>query len=422
MNKNLIKRTALFLMAVCLIAGCTFLNGVKAYASEVSSGDTSTSEQTASAVSVKEIDYSNLTMTINMNGNSILYYSKDDKKWYEAEGSDITATTREVGTTIMDISWTSATKETVIYLKGDKNKKSVEVRIPKQNTALKVKFDKVDGTVSFTGEEIAVFQWRKKTDYNWQTVPMGENADTKGIKTTMTWQDFLKAMEALRIKGGKIVVRTPGINGEIGTNGNLDVGSRPSKEVNVSITKRGNAPGTAVNVTKLTLNTTTKQEYSTDGTNWKGCSKTMKLTDILPDVIGTSGGGIGGTIKIRTAATAKAGYSKTLTLDIAGQEAAPTIANGYVETSGKTQRYIIQFPDAKKTTPYQYMVVKPDGTFNETKAWKTVTKNTVIKLSKKAVPEGSVIYYRKKGIAANKTKGTPAVLPSAWNTLKVTWN
>ena len=117
MNKILTKRIALFLMAVCLIAGCAFLSGVKA-----SAADTSTTAPAAREVSVTEINYDNLTMTVDMGGNSILYYSKDDKTWYEMEGSDMTASTRAEGTKVMDIAWMTTTKDTSIYLKGDKNK------------------------------------------------------------------------------------------------------------------------------------------------------------------------------------------------------------------------------------------------------------------------------------------------------------
>ena len=414
MNKILTKRIALFLMAVCLIAGCAFLSGVKA-----SAADTSTTAPAAREVSVTEINYDNLTMTVDMGGNSILYYSKDDKTWYEMEGSDMTASTRAEGTKVMDIAWMTTTKDTSIYLKGDKNKRSVEVTIPKQNTALKVKFDKAEGTLEFENEETTVFQWRKSTDYNWNTAPIGESAKTDGATTTMTWAQFLEELEALRIKGGKIVVKTPGKNGVI-ENGSLNVGVRPSKEVTVTISKRSNAPGTSLNVKKLTLNTTTKQEYSTNNEEtWKDCSKTMKLKEVLPQVFE----GQDGTIKIRTQATDKAGYSKTLTLVVKGQEAAPTgdMTGGYVEENSKTTKFVIQFPKATKTTPYEYMIVKPGATFDETKTWKSVTKDKVIKLSKTAAPDGSTIYYRKKGIAANKTKGTPAVLPSAYTTITVTF-
>ncbi len=412
MNKIITKRISLFLMAVCLIAGCAFLNEVKA-----SAADTSPTEPAAKEVSVTDINYDNLTMTVDMGGNSILYYSKDDSKWYEMEGSDMMVGTRAEGTKVMDISWVTATKDTTIYLKGDKNKRSIEVTIPGQNTALKVKFDKAGGTLEFENEETTVFQWRKSTDYNWKTAPIGESAKTDGIPIDMDWKEFKNALEDLRIKGGKIIVKTPGTNGTV-KNGSLDVGVRPSKEVTVTISKRGNAPSTSLNIKKLTLNTTTKQEYSTDnGVTWKGCSKTMELKEVLPQVFA----GTDGTVKIRTQATDKAGYSKTLTLVVKAQEGAPTgDMSGYVEESSKTPKFVIQFSKATKTTPYEYMVVKPGTSFDETKSWKAVTKDKVIKLSKTAAPDGSTIYYRKKGVAANKTKGTPATLPSAYATMTVT--
>lgn len=386
------KLAVMFAMAVCLLTGAFLFDGKV----------TVQAADEAGQVEVVGINYNDLTMTLSPAGNTLIYYSKNKNDWNELEYY-----TTEAGNRVMDISWMSESSDTKIYFKGDKNTKPVDVTIPKRGS-LKVKFNKADGTLSFDDyEDAKTFQWRKATDYNWSEVSIEESAADH--------QEFLRQLENLRIKGAKIIIRTPAVNGTSAD----DTGARPSKEVNVSVPKRNNAPSITLNMGKLTANTTDKYEYKSDKKQtWESCDKNMAIKTLLPHVfLGDPEYG-NGTLMIRKAATDTAGYSKTIIIPVAAQRPAPDKAKfvHYQEDS----RFVFYFEDASKTNPYEYMIVKPDKEFAENGTWKTVTSGKLIKLSKSTAPDGSTIYFRYKGIAANKSKGIDAVLPSPYDSIVVT--
>ncbi|MBP5304687.1 MAG: hypothetical protein J6Z02_02455 [Lachnospiraceae bacterium] len=349
----------------------------------------------AGEVEVTKIDYGNLTLHIDGAGNNICYYSKDKNKWYEIEyiraaGGDL----------IMDISFVNANADTKIYFKGDKNEKVVTLTLPKKNAALKCKFDAADGSLEFDETEDATeFQWKKSTDIVWNTVSLYESS--------ASFRNFVNSLENLRFKGAKIIVRTPYKNGT----GILDTGYRTSKEITVSIPKRANAPTVSVNLTKLTVNTNDSQEFSLDGgLTWTDCDKNMAVSDIL-------NGKASGSVKIRKAATEKAGYSKSATLVIPERGAAPTGVSHYTEN----KMFVVQINGASVQEPYEYAVIKPGYSFDETSTpWRGISSSKPVKINKMTAPAGSVICVRKKGKAANASKGIALTLPSKYTQIVVT--
>lgn len=376
------KTLKIFTLAV--LFGLFFLmSGNKAFAA------------TAEEIKITKIDYGTLTISIDTAGNNICYYSKDKSKWYELEYIRDTN-----GNLLMDISWVSSTSDVKLYFKGDKNEKVVTVTIPKKNSALKCKFNAADGTVEFDETDDATeFQWKKSTDTVWTTVSLNENSTS--------YKNFISGLEALRFKGSKIYVRTPYKNGT----GANDTGARASKEITVSISKRSAAPSVSVNLNKLTLNTNDTQEYSLDGGNtWKDCDKTMKISEILE-------GRTSGSVKIRKAATERAGYSRATTIVIPERAAAPTGVGFYYEN----KMTVIQINDASSSNQYEYATVKAGDAFDETSAsWKGIISNRPVKINKNTAPVGSTIYVRKKGKAANASKGTALELPSKYTQFAVT--
>jgi hypothetical protein len=200
----------------------------------------------ASRVSVGEIDYDDLTMQVFANNNTIIYYSTDQDVWYQAEMPYDSL----IKAYIMDISWISSAKDVTLFLKGNINKSEYQITFPMQNKSFKVKYERADGIFSFTDTEDAeTFQWRKETDYHWNTVNLEE--------TSASYQKFLDAMDNLTTMGAKIIFRLPQSAGCT----NEDEGRRPCKEVPLTIPKRPNAPGIKVNSSKLSLNTTEAMEY-----------------------------------------------------------------------------------------------------------------------------------------------------------------
>lgn len=360
----------------------------------------------AGQVEVSVVNYDALEMTVKPNGNAVVYFSTNKSTWNELEYY-----TTSSGNIQADISWISANSETTLYLKGNINTKITEVTIPKQNTTLKVTFDKVDGLITLMNtEEAESFQWRKSTDYSWHTVSLDEGSSS--------FQGFLKEIEQFRVKGAKLIIRTAQIPGTSAD----DPGVRPSKEITVSITKRGNAPSVTVNIKTLKLNTTEKMEYSLDGgKNWKDCRKTMTLESLLPDTLYQGGKSEDGSVMFRKTATTSAPYSKTFTLNVPAQKAAPGSTIKYYTQDGK---YLyLQFSDASASLMYEYTIIKPGKEFDPaTASWKTVKKDTLIKIGKNTAPENSKVYFRYKGVAASVSKGISLQLPSAYASFTVTYN
>lgn len=365
---------------------------------------------------VKEIDYDELTITFN--GSESFFYSEkeidaDSEDWKELFGEYVTVD----GTSYLraDISWVAATSDKTIYFK-DGSGKVFSVDFPKKNSSVKVKFDKATGEVDITGaDEAKSFQWRKKTDYTWHTVSLEETEEAKA-----QYDNFLKDLDALRIKAASLIVRIPQVKG---TSEN-SVGQRPSKECTVSIAKRANAPSLKINMKKFTVNTTAKMEYYVESTRkWESCEKAMTVEDLFGKV-GPEATTDSVTVKVRTAATEKKPYSKTatITLETSKKTPDPTVGDAkqdaYYVLSKNT--VLLTMTKATSSVPYEYTIVSAGETLDYYGAkWKTVKKRTAIKIAESKCSAGDTIYVRVKGVAGNTKKGITAKMPSAATALKV---
>ena len=402
MKKSLLLITA----AITLLIGMCAFGGVQARAEE------------AGAVSVGETDYEELTMRIYTNGNSIVYISTDNRKsWAEIEGSSDSDGT---GTYIeMDISWASPSSAVKLYFKGNSNKNEVSCTLPKQDSSFKVKFDKVSGDfVMTTDSETEYFYWRKASDYNWTKVPF------EAYSKNGEYKAFLETVESLRFKGAKLVFRLGQIKGSSDT----AMGERPGKEVSVSITKFSSAPSVKLNINKLTLNTKDTMEYTLDISSgkWTSCEKTMELGQLAPQVYLENGSASSATIYFRVAQTEKRAASLigsiTIPAQTAGPEAGASGKDVTVTENADTGKLDLQFKTASADNMLEYCVIKPDKEFELSKAkWKVIKNNKTVSLTKKAAPDGTVIYFRYKGIAQNVNKGIEMKLPSQYVTFTVKW-
>jgi len=371
----------------------------------ISSGKASAED--AKVITIGKIDYDNLTMQIYDNNNSAVYYSIDKDTWIDVEGPY----NSETDSYSLDISWVSNTSDVTLYFKGNTIKTIKPITLPAQNKSVKVAYDKVEGEFTFSNTwDAEYFQWRKSTDYSWATVELDESSSS--------YISFINTMETLRLQGAKVYIRTPQM---IGTNSNNE-GSRPSIEVLVSITKRSNAPSIKVNVSKLNINTTEAMEYYNSTTKlWIECTKAMSLEDIAPEVLYKNGAN-DLTFMIRTAATSYTSYSKTAYITVNGQAAAPVIGDNSDDVAYYyvNSKLILQFPKASKTNTYEYAIIKPDSTFNESTAiWKAVISSKIMTISKTSSPDSCKIYVRRKGISANKN--ISLVLPSAINSFTINY-
>ncbi len=361
------------------------------------------------AISFGKVNYEELTLQVFNNNNTIVYYSTDNSTWSEIEGGyDNTAKAYT-----FDISWVSVTADVTLYFKGDLVKTVKSITLPKQNSSINVEYDKVEGEFTFTeAEEADSFEWRKTTDYYWNTVSFDE--------TSTSYKSFLSTMENLRVKGAKLVFRTPQVVGK----GSGDVGMRPSTEVNITIPARGAAPTVKVNASKLTLNTTkTIEYYDATGGFWIECDGTMTIEDIAPKALYEKGGN-SVTLLLRKSATKSAPYSKTQKLVIPGQTAKLTIGGSSSDVTYYyvNSKLVMQFNKASTTNLYEYTIVREGNEFNLAKAsWKTVNSSKLMTIAKTTAPSGCTIYVRKKGTDENTSKKISLVLPSAINSFTVTY-
>ena len=406
MKRKIVLLTA-FLMMLFLFAGIKA--DIAASAEE---------EETEKPVEIGSTDYENLVIKLYPNDNSIIYMSVDNRKtWIEVIGASGTEDGNGRPYIEMDISWASTTSNVKIYFKGNNVKTETSCTLPKQNS-FKVKFDKVSGDFTMTADaDIKNFYWRKASDSTWNLVPMD--------KSSGEYKAFLKLVESLRFKGAKLVFRTGQIAGTDAEN----MGSRPSKEVNVSISKFSSAPSIKLNYTKLTLNTKATMEYTTDINSgvWIPCEKGMGLDVIAPQVfVGGAEAAKPATIYFRTAQTEKRAASLIKSITIPAQKGSPTIGEkgkdvtiAENETTGKFE---LTFNTASAENAFEYCVITPSKTFELTKAkWKTIKKEKTVNLTQKNAPDGTVIYVRLKGTAANEKKNIEERLPSAYATFTIKW-
>lgn len=385
---------------------------------------------TVGPVTLESLDYNTMEITLNTNGNVVIYYSTNKKTWYEADAT-ITSSKKDdkqIHTILYDISWLAYGK--TVYFRGNIDKTTCMVKLPASNKKLKVKFSKVDGTFDFDNTDGAeIIRWRKTTDYNWHYVWLdSQKADTTissssigddetyykkygEIGAVQSMQNFVNEVRTLRAKAVKLLFQTVPI---IWTNGNE--GMPPSKEVKVSIPALKAAPNIKVNVKKLTVNTTVKQQWSVShsalDTDWTNCSKTMKISELASKA---AIGETDQTIYFRLAATSSVGASKIATLAVPARAEAPEApisVNMITPASIKKKASAnIQFSNVP-SEGYEYCIIKAGALDESRAAWKTIKTSKTLKFNQNRLPAGSVIYVRVKGVAQNINKKIDLKLPS----------
>ena len=131
--------------------------------------------ESGQSVSVTDIDYDKMTLTISGNGDKVYYISDGkQKKWDKVVG------TTTDGKTVMDISWISATKDYVLSIMGDVSTTPVKVTLPKYNPSFKVTYNKAKGTVTYKNvpsDFKGNIQWRVKGFDTWNETPANPSED-----------------------------------------------------------------------------------------------------------------------------------------------------------------------------------------------------------------------------------------------------
>lgn len=343
-------------------------------------------EAADAALVITEIDYEKETLTVASSaGDQYLYYSDAKMKNWECAYGGF-----ENGTYVLDISWVSKTKDYVLTLKGDKSGEAVSVTLPKQDKTFRAAYNYKTESFSFAGAEGRTVYWRKADSTVWQPI----DAATQQV------------MRRLYARGAYLYLRTGQIKG--GTaNGVLDAGSRPSREVKLSLTKQASAPSLAVKTAEqITVND--KMEYMTDSASeWKPCSgKVLKIAETAPEAYyngSTPGREV--QIRVRVAATEKKLPSATGVLTVRAQEAAPSGIKTEFTNVSTLQITIAEQKDAdgnvtekkpSSSNPYEYAIAAKGAVLSEDAKWTSITTEKT-KLSSQKAPEGSTVYIRKRG-------------------------
>lgn len=351
------------------------------------------------SITVKEINYINSTITLQVNAADTKVYFSDSKKttWESvpgAIGSDRTIT--------MDISWISPSKNYVITFKGDSSTNVVSVTLPKQVTNFKATYNKVKGTVTFTNTGIRTIEWRKKGSSVWETV------DTGTISTKVGY---------LYNNGATVYFRLAPVNGTSATN----VGYRASKEVSVAITKRASAPSVTIDGSAFNIAVKKGMAYRTVNsdsttTEWTNITYTTKLLleDIAAKAMYTDSSSTQSTVTLqfRTNATSSTQVSKITTITVPVQAGPPSIDTYGISLSYTSSSTVsLQVKAASTSVPFEYSIVEKDEELDyQTAKWTSITSSAAVAIDSKNATKGSHIYVRLKSVA--ETSSTDFALAS----------
>lgn len=346
----------------------------------------------AASISVKEINYSNSTITLQVNdGDTEVYFSDSTKKTWETVPGEISSN----NTITMDISWVSVSKNYIMTFKGNSSTSVISVTLPKQVTNFKASYNKVKGSMSFSNAGTRVIQWRKKGSTIWNTV------DTGTIATELSY---------LYNNGATVYFRLAPVNGTSVTN----VGYRASKEVTITIPKRVSAPTITIDGSKFLIAIKKNMAYRTvysDSTtsDWTtvNSASNLLLKDIAAKVMYTNESTALSevTLQFRMNATSSTQVSRITTVTVPIQEGPPSVDTYGISLSYTSSSSVsLQVKAASTIVPFEYTVVKEDDVLDYlTAKWTAITSSTAVSLDDVKAPEGSHIYIRKKSITAIDT-------------------
>jgi hypothetical protein len=348
--------------------------------------------QAADSISVKEINYVEDTITLQLNGGDTQVYFSDSKKktWEEVPG-----TISGSNTITMDISWVPISTNYVMTFKGNRSSNILSVTIPKQAVNFKVTYNNMKSTAIFTKANARTIEWRKKGSSTWNTV------NTAVLSSQLS---------RLNNNGATVCFRLAPVNGT----SNTDVGLRPSKEVSITIPKKATAPSVAINGTKFCISVKKGMAYRTvndDGstTDWTNIATTnnLMLSNVAAKAMykGASTTQSAVTLQFRTNATSSSQVSKIATVTVPVQEGPPSIdTNGISINYESSSTVTLQVKAASTAIPFEYAIVKKDEELNNLTAnWIAITSSTAVSLKNDAVPKGCHIYVRKKTVEKTST-------------------
>ncbi len=344
--------------------------------------ETITNDGTAVKV---QVDYWNEKIYVSPGPSSStkFYFSQDKMKTWERVTGNI------------DLTIFLKTSDNTIYFKGNLDKAIVAVTLPKEDKNLKVSYYVEQNGANSYG----------RLKFENQTRPIEYRKGTYG-----DWKDTLSDITDLssyEITGYTLQFRLKATNAE-----------RAGKVVSVKIPKRQTPPKIKVDYSKLEISGLKAGQtiYYKNGESQPTIFapadskvKTISLYDLLfnqpvtPNTVRLPAA----TIEFQTAGTDKKVASSIIAIEFQEQPLAPT---GKITVDKTT----VTFPEATKTTPYEYVVLHQGENLDLSNVkWTKVTTSKSFEIKKvgKATPApGDVIYYR---LASTTNKDTKIVTPAS---------
>ena len=326
------------------------------------------------------LNYKTEKMTISSTLSSKIYISQDKQKTWELVERPHS----------IDLAIFMKNSDNYIYIKGDKDEKVVEVKIPKADNSLKVsyKVEKDEGKLVFTNV-LGNLQYRKGSEGEWQL-----------YNYSMKLADY-------EINGYTLQFRAMATEN-----------TRAGKIVSVKIPKRQSPPTIKVDYSKFTLTgmkagvTQYRLAGSDKWIDFKPVDSKVKTLDLtallLPGIAPNVAPIPAGNIEFRNLGNEKKVASGVRVIQTLAQPVAPLASNVKLNTNR------LVFVDASKDKPYEYMVLHKGEAVNlQTAKWKKVTSSKEIVITKvgtaSPVP-GDIIYYR---LASTKDAKTKEIIPAS---------
>lgn len=344
----------------------------------------------AENVTIKEINYSDSTITLQAgNSDTAVFFSDSRKKnWEEVPGELSSA-----GTVTMDISWVPVSKNYIITFKGNKSAGIATLVLPKQISNFRAEFNNIKNTVIFKNQGIHTIEWRKKDSSVWNAI------NTTQLSTQLSY---------LYDNGAAIIFRLAPRNGT----GTTNVGFRGSKEISVKIPKKPSAPNIKINGSKFSIPVKKGMAYRIAGSdgqtsNWISItgSSDLLLKNVAANALYNASADRSAVImQFRTNATGSTQVSKISTVTIPVQEGPPGLNTyGILLKLTSSSTITLEVKAASTENPFEYTVVLKDMELNYQNAkWTTISNSTPVTLDDDTAPAGCHIFIRKKSVEETK--------------------
>lgn len=313
------------------------------------------------SVAVTDIDYDKMTLTISGNKDTAYYFSDSKQKSWER----VSGETKD-GKTTMDISWIPVTKDYVLSLKGNVSTKPITVKLPKYNSKFKVTYNKLKGTVSYSGvpsDFKGKIQWHASGFSNWNETPVTPNeTETAAFAKSLAY--YVNDMQT-----AKIYFRTESQKGSSVTS----TGVRPSKVYVLSVPKKASAPTIKINGQSLCATIPAGVQYRVvgSGNGWsavKTASSEIALNDSSANM--PAGAFLSESnpnpkdqiVEFRAEANSKNQISSSAFVRINAQESKDAVGLGSVNHSFLSSSSVKVDFDVKaemKDNKYEYAITKP---------------------------------------------------------------